>query len=102
MRNNKRACIFEHEGFIYTCDFELMMVWIVTEEDEANPVTTLEYKRIERGVWAYRSEGIDGPYQVDNDQELAAKIDLHYEQYLNRLIVGKDRRTVGGQQGNGR
>lgn len=94
MKNDKRACIFEHEGFMYVCNFELMTVWIVTEEDEANPVTTLEYKRMAPGVWSYRPEGSDGLYQVDNDQDLADKIDVHYEQYLNRIIVGKNVRQT--------
>lgn len=93
MRNDKRACIFEHEGFTYVANFELMTFWIITEEDETSPVTTLEFQKHNSSVWAYRTEGSDGPYQVDNDLALAEKFNFYYNQYLNRIIVGKDGRA---------
>lgn len=93
MRNDKRACIFEHEGFTYVCNFETMNLWTITEEDTDGPVTTLEITHCSPGVWAYRHEGSNDFY-YENDKAFSEKLDAHYQQYLNRLIVGQDGRAT--------
>jgi len=70
-----------------------MTLWIVTEEDE-DPVTALELECRAHGNWAYRHDGSEAPFQLEIDGVLIAKLNLHYAQYLNSLIVGKTRRAT--------
>lgn len=92
MLNHKCECIFDHEGFLYVCNFKTMTMWIIYEEDEADPITTLEIARDSQGAWSYRISGSDADFTQDSDRDMVAKLEKYYERYLNIVIVGKDAR----------
>lgn len=90
MKNTKTACIFEYYDFLYTCDFDKMLMWCVNSEDE-NPITTLSIRRSEAG-WAYRC-GDSAPWLTEVDPEMIELLEKHYEQYLNQIVVGRNNTT---------
>lgn len=98
MINKKRECIFDHEGFLYVCNFETMTMWVIQEEDDEDPVTTLEITRDDHGQWFYRMKDSEAPYQRDPDTDLVRKLERRYEQFLNTMIIGS--RRDGGNQAN--
>ena len=95
MINRKHACIFEHYGFIYVCDFDSMIVWVVFEEDDADPVTTLKLKRVSYKDWRYKKyddcedRELDDHFQYESDEAFVAKVEKNYELFINRLITEK-------------
>lgn len=97
MRNAKSACILEHNDFTYVANFDSMILWVITEEDEDDPVTTLEIARFDHKRWGYRPYKSESEFTEDSDVELVEKLERHYEQYLNQMIVGRYGRLPANQ-----
>lgn len=100
MKNKKQECIFDHEGFLYVCNFATMTMWVIQEEDDEDPVTTLDIQRDDRGNWLYRMQDSEAEFQIDPDRELVAKVEKFYERFLNTIIVGQNAKTTSDLAGH--
>lgn len=89
MSHDRSACIFEHDGFTYVCNFKDMVFWIMHEDDDVEPISYLELHRLKAGHWAYRPAGSDSLFQQDNDNELIKLLEKNYERYIASIIVGE-------------
>lgn len=95
MRNESKNCIFEHAGFIYVLNFNKMMCWVVNDEDQEDPIATLQVEHRGPHDWWYRVSGAprDAAFTKDLDQDWCAKAESGYARFINKIIVGNRQRA---------
>jgi len=93
LKSKKANCIFSYNDFIYVVNFETMTMWVCFDEDEEDPISTVEIKRVSTNRWDYRTINADMEFLVDTDREFQTTLEDKYSIYLNQLIMEKNARS---------
>jgi hypothetical protein len=91
--NPYRYSAFSIIDFTYVCDFKTFTVLLINFDDNSC-VTTLKYKRDSKtGTWMYRHAYTTGrSYTPEIDDTVINHLDVHYQRYLQSLIIAKTRK----------
>lgn len=89
----RNVCIFEHNSYIYLCDFKNMLCWMLLasskeiEPNDFDGITCLNIKRVKENDWLFRHNGSIGEYAKDMDDEWVRKLEHYYGLYLADVVT---------------